>query len=116
MGSQERKRSNIYGWDSESDVANEIYCSSFRSLLEGNLVFAYKNPKSTGTLKLLVITKTSNSYMVGLIPQGNGWTYYNPSACSGYLKDVILKDLQNNKTETYIIEDFIYCVNYYDKT
>ena len=38
-----RKRSNIYGWTSENEVAGEIYCSPFRDLLEGNLVFAYKN-------------------------------------------------------------------------
>ena len=51
-----RKRSNIYGWISENEVAGEIYCSPFRDLLEGRLVFAYKNFSKTGTVKLMIVT------------------------------------------------------------
>lgn len=110
-----RKRSNIYGWTSENEVAGEIYCSPFRDLLEGNLVFAYKNLSSSGTIKLLVITKTSDGYRFGFIPQGGGWTCYYPKTTSEYIREILLSDLQKNKTEKYIIEDFIYCIDYYDK-
>lgn len=110
-----RKRSNIYGWESENEVACEIYCSPFRSLLEGKLVFAYKNLSNSGTIKLMVITKTLKGYRFCLIPYSGGWTCYYPESSSEYIREVLLSDLQKNKTEKYIIEDFIYCINYYDK-
>lgn len=113
MGS--RKRSNIYGWESENEVAVEIYCSPFRDLLEGRLVFAYKNFSKTGTVKLMIVTKVQGGYRIGFTPFEGSWNCYYPCASSGYLREVLLSDLQKNKTEKHIIEDFIYCINYYDK-
>lgn len=116
MASQvKRKRSNIYGWESEMDVAGEIYCGPFRGLLEGNLVFAYKNLGTSGTIRLLVITKTQKGFRFGYLPLSGGWTCYYPIAPTEYILDVLLSDLQKNKTEKYIIEDFIDCIKYYDK-
>lgn len=109
-----RQKSNIYGWSSENEVAKDVYEGPFRNLLAGNLVFAYKNPNDTGTIKLLVITKTPEGFRYGLISQ-TGWTCYYPLTTLEHLNDVILSDLKKNKTEDYIIEDFIDYINYYGK-
>ena len=111
-----RTKSKVYGWKSEVELAEEIYYGPFRELLEGVLVFAYKNSGTSGTVKFLVITKTARGFRFGFIPQGNGWTCYTPLTNAEYILDVLLSDLQKNKTEKYIIEDFIDCINYYGKT
>lgn len=109
-----RQKSNIYGWSSIDDVAKEVYEGPFKELLEGNLVFAYKNSGDTGTVKFLVITKTKDGFRFGFISQ-TGWTCYYPKTTLEYLNEVILDDLKKNKTENYIIEDFIDYINYYGK-
>lgn len=109
-----RQKSNVYGWSSIDNVAKEVYESQFQDLLQGILVFAYKNPGDTGTVKFLVITKTKDGFRFGFISQ-TGWTCYYPKTTLEYLNEVILDDLKKNKTENYIIEDFIDYINYYGK-
>ena len=111
---EERQKCNVYGWTSIDDVAREVYDGPVRDLLEGVLVFAYKNPGDSGTVKFLVVTKTKDSFRFGFISQ-TGWTCYYPKTTLQYLNEVILEDLKKNKTENYIIEDFIDYINYYDK-
>ena len=111
---EERQKCNVYGWTSIDDVAREVYEGPFRDLLEGVLVFAYKNPGDSGTVKFLVVTKTKDSFRFGFESQ-TGWTCYYPKTTLQYLNEVILEDLKKNTTENYIIEDFIDYINYYDK-
>ena len=115
MSSTERTRTNIYGWSSESELAQEVYSSLFRNLLEGVLVFAYRNLGSGGTVKWLVITKTEKGFRFGFIPQGSGFTCYYPLTTYDYIKEVLLGDLKQNKTEKFILEDFNYYIDYYGK-
>lgn len=109
-----RQKSNIYGWASEDEVAKEVYEGPFSDLLAGRLVFAYKNPSDTGTVKFLVITKTPDGFRYGFVSQ-SGWTCYYPKAPLEHLTTTILEDLKKNKTEDYIIEDFIDYINKYGK-
>lgn len=111
---EEKLNHNIYGWDSEGDVALEVYYGSFRNLLEGNLVFAYKNSSSSGTVKFLVVTKTNMGFRFGFISQ-SGWTCYYPLVDPEYLRQVLVDDLKKNKTDKKIIDDFIKSIDYYDE-
>ena len=110
----DRKRSNIYGWATEDEVAEEIYCSQFRNILEGNLVFAYKDQGNSGTIDLFVVTKTPRGFRLGFFSKA-GWSSYIPCCPQDYLETTVLEDLKKNKTEKYIIDDYIDCIKYYGK-
>jgi len=112
---EERIHSNIYGWDSEIEVANEIYGGPFEYLLEGMLVFAYKNHSGSGTIKEIIITKTPRGFRYCFLPLGASWTCYNPLCSLEYLEEVILEDFKSNKTDKNIIEDYLECIKYYGK-
>lgn len=112
MASQ-RKRSNIYGWSSIEELAKDIYVDPFRDLLEGNLVFACRSFNNSSSIKLLVITKTTRGFRLGSLYQG--WSCYYPLVPTEFILGVIKDDLQKNKTEKYIIEDFIDCIKFYDE-
>lgn len=111
---EERQKSNIYGWSSVDDVTEEISVSRFKEVLDGDLVFAYRNQGDTGTIRFLVVTKTPDGLRFGL-EFLCGVTYYYPKTTKDHLTTVVIKDLEKNKTEDYIIEDFLEYINNYDK-
>lgn len=111
---KEKEVQNVHGWDSELEVASEIYESNFRTLLEGQLVFAYKNLKKTGSIKLLVVSRVYDGFRFGLLPLGSSWTEFHPRCSKKYLEEIVYKDLVENKTEKFIIEDFLELIKRYE--
>lgn len=107
----------IFGWNSIDDLAREMYSSGFSGLLDGYLVFAYKNLGKSGTLRILVISKRLDSpgYIVGVKPFSGGWTGFLPNVPVEYLREVSYSDLLENKTEKSIIEAFIANVEKYEE-
>ena len=91
-------------------------CSGFSGLLEGYLVFAYKNFSKSGTIRLLVISKRLDGpgYIIAEKPFSNGWTGFLPNMPLEYLKEIIYSDLVENKTEKEIIEAFIANIEFYE--
>lgn len=116
MDSKKRIRSNLYGWNSIDEVAEELCRYHFDDLLCGMFVFAYKNLKSTGTIKFFVVSKTPRGYRLCYLPISEGYTSYYPVVNSDFLLKIFIENLERNKTDKNIIEDFIDCITYYDKT
>ena len=102
----------IYGWASESEVASEVYDGQFRSLLQGNLVFAYKTSSNNRNIKFLVVTKIQEGFRYGLIT--SGWTCYYPVLSAKHLIETLTGDLKKDKIETYIIDNFINSIKNYE--
>ena len=106
----------IFGWRNIDDLAKELYGSVFSGLLDGYLVFAYKNQKKTGTLKELVVSKRLDNpnYIIGIRPFSGGWSGFLPNMPVEYLMEISYLDLIENKTEKEVIESFIENINKYE--
>ncbi len=96
----------IFGWKDAGEVAREMITYGFQGLFKGYLVFAYKNLKKTGTIGILVISKKveDQNYMIGIRPFSGGWSGFLPRMPKEYIKEVLVKDLIENKTEKQIID------------
>lgn len=107
----------IYGWRDSDSLARELSSSVFSGLLDGYLVFAYRNQKKTGTLGELIVSKRVKGpgYMVGIKPFSKGWTGFLPNVPVEYLMETSLNDLLENKTEKEIIESFIENIGFYEE-
>ena len=98
----------IFGWNSPEEVAAEIWKSSADNLLRGDLIFAVKN---SGDIEKLIITSnftTDKGKKVwtdfGVLTVTKGWTGLVPHVKVGYLEEVTLKDMKENKVDKEIIE------------
>lgn len=107
----------IYGWRDSDSLARELSYSLFSGLLEGYLVFAYRNQKKTGTISELIISKRiiGPGYIVGIKLFSKGWTGFLPNVPVEYLMETSLNDLIENRTEKEIIESFIENIGFYEE-
>lgn len=87
----------IINWRSIEDLANQVYYSTHRELLEGNLIFALQPISQSISLRQLVVVKNIQrgendeigrlSYRVGYI--SNGYTGYIPFTDYSYLETLL---------------------------
>lgn len=109
---------NIYGWNSEDELAKEIFEDGlFSDLLKGPLVFAYKNTKKTGTIYKLVISKRldTSEFRYGFVSFSKGWKCFNPKSPKEFLLSIMLEELEENKTDKSIIQSFVENIEKYGK-
>lgn len=106
----------VFGWNTEQDVANEIYGGPFERLLDGSFVFAFKNPLDSGCLRSVTISKHLGSieFMIGEI-SNSGWTAWFPRVPLEYLQSILVKDLKDSKASKEVIENFLEIISSYDK-
>ena len=106
------QRMSVIGWDNAMACANDLWSSIHRSLLKGELVFAYKSggTGNTGFGQIVVVQNLNHEtgrrlyddYGVGLIT--SGYTALLPHVPYSYLENDILEDLKKFKVESRIID------------
>lgn len=105
---QNREKQIVWGWDSASDVAEELWGSIHNTLLEGNLMFAYKSVNSNSDLKQIVVVQNNdfkaNDFGVGMFT--NGYSALIPHVPIDYLESEVLGDLVKYKVDKKIIETY----------
>ena len=116
---QEHVKTNsvFYGWQSIEDVAKEVWGSIHASLLDGDLVFAYKCPSKNAALKQIVIVRNFDlvnsgvgpikyykSYGVGYIT--SGYTALLPNVPYTYIAEEIVEYLKDWKIDKTIINTY----------
>ena len=111
----------IYGWQCIEEVARDVWGSIHSSLLNGDLVFAYKCPSKSSTLKQIVIVrnfelvdsgmlgvpdpiKHYTSYGVGYIT--SGYTALLPNVPYTYIAEEIVEYLKDWKIDKTIINTY----------
>lgn len=97
------ERMRVIGWENAMECANALWGSIHSSLLQGNLVFAYKNTKSdTGFGQVVVVQNPScpNDFAVGEVT--SGWTALVPHIGLEQMVDLVLDDLKKFKVEAKI--------------
>lgn len=104
----------IYGWDNAMSVAADIWSSIHSSLLNGELVFAYKNLNSNSELVQIVVVvnlfdkfgnKLINSdFGIGMVT--SGYTSLLPHVPLDYLENQVTQDLKKYKVNKKIIDSF----------
>ena len=116
---QKIEEMRICGFDDSMDVARNILHSAHSSLLEGDLIFAYRNTspsKSTSLFQVVVVNDLKNENVKGMfitVPTPfysvsiitSGYTALLPHMPIGYLQEVI-KELEDGKVDKNIIENF----------
>lgn len=99
------KERYIWGWNSSFEVANDVWSSIHRSLLEGQLIFAYKSLSSNSELSQIVIVQNQdNTFGVGAMTRG--FSYLLPSVPIEYLKTEVFEDLKKYKIDSKILETY----------
>lgn len=111
----------FYGWQCIDDVAKDVWGSIHSSLLNGDLVFAYKCPSKNATLKQIVIVRNFElvdsgmlgvpdpikhyiSYGVGYIT--SGYTALLPNVPYTYIAEEIVEYLKDWKIDKTIINTY----------
>lgn len=94
----------VYGWSSSVECANEVWGGLHRSLLNGNLVFAYKSHDQGTPLSQIIVVQNidqasglplENDFAVGMITPG--FTALYPHVPWEYLNSTVTDDLSNYK-------------------
>lgn len=112
---EQRNSMNVHGWNSAMECANDLWGSIHASLLNGNLVFAYKSTSgSSSELGQIVIVQNINyqhDFAVGMMT--TGYSMLLPHVPYEYLDTIVVEDLKRYKVEPRIrniyqeiIEDF----------
>lgn len=103
----------IYGWQNAIDVAEEMWRLGNIKMLEGNLIFAYKNTTAGKKLYQIVISQNltylpgnnqpqpDGTYAVSIVTQG--YSAALPRVPFEYLQVDVLDDLENYKVDERII-------------
>lgn len=96
----------VFGsWKSSEEVATSIWSSIHYSLLEGNLVFAYRSIGSEHFQIVIVKDRSNNeldTFSIGMM--NDKYTALLPNMPYEYLAEIVVNDLSNNKVEKNIIE------------
>ena len=109
-----------YGWRCINDVAAEVWGSIHSTLLNGDLVFAYKSPKEQDKLKQIVIVRNFDLYDApspGLPPQKvyksygvgyitSSYTALLPNVPYEYISGEIVDYLKEWKVDKTIINTY----------
>lgn len=115
------ERSRVWGWENAMNVANDLWASIHNTLLQGDLVFAYKETKSNSELSQIVIVQNRNlnpqtgglDFGVGMVT--TGYTSLLPHVPYAYIEDIILDDLKKYKVDKNILEIYKQIIKMYKK-
>lgn len=97
----------VWGWQSPTDCAESVWCGLHRRLLEGNLVFAYRNTNShSSDLSQCVVVKNdytglNDDFSVGVIT--TGYSMLLPHVPITYLEGELLDELKKQKIDKVIL-------------
>jgi hypothetical protein len=90
----------IFGWNNAQEVAETVWTSIHHSLLQGELVFAYRG---SGDLKQIIVVKLgSGQYGVGMIT--TGFTMLVPKIPADSIEEFVTADLKKYKLDVEIIK------------
>lgn len=96
-------------WKNADEVASDIWCSIHNSLLEGQLVFAYKSTTpGTDLTQLVVVKNQDETFGVGLMTSGH--TELLPRVPFKYLENNVRTDLKNYKVPKSVIDNYNYMI------
>lgn len=87
----------VIGWSDINELAENIWCSIHSVLLNGKLLFAYRN----NNFQIVLVKNNVNDFAIGMITQG--YTMLLPHIPKSFLKESLV-DLKNNKIEKTIID------------
>lgn len=115
----------VYGWNNIDECASAVWSSIHSSLLDGELIFAYKSTSGKSELQQFVLVKnllgkssdvygnTQNykktGYALGMITSGFSVLY--PYLPEKYLLETGLDDLKKYKVPADVIRAYINLVN-----
>lgn len=112
---QKRAYQIIDGWSSVEDCAATVWASIHSSLLDGELVYAYRNTSGKSDLQQLVIVKNLDrngksgiGYSLGMIT--TGFTVLYPLVEYNYLIDDVIGDMKKYKLDKSVIENYRYVI------
>ena len=97
----------IFNYKSGQEVADEIFSSIARNLLDGALLFAYKGVDQTSDLGTLVVVQFNNPNCnkFGVYEMRKSYSFVVPAAPVEYLEE-ILEDLVLSKVDKKVIAAF----------
>jgi len=103
----------LYGWVDAMEVAKEVWRAGNLKLLEGDLIFAFKNTGSASTLHQIILVRYFNNTPAGKTPTGEyglsvvttGYSYMLPRVNKGYL-EYLFDDLASYKLDKSILIAF----------
>lgn len=98
----------VWGWENAQKVAEDLWSGIHSTLLQGNLMFAYKNTSNNSELGQIVVVQnnnqTANDFGVGMFT--NGYSALIPHVPIDYLESEVLGDLIKYKVDKKIIETY----------
>lgn len=99
---------NVWGWQDSVKCAESIWSSIHSKLLEGDLVFAYRNVGINSDLCQFVVVKNNkignNDFAVGVIT--SGYTMLLPHVPIDYVETDLVEDLRKWKLEKSILNTY----------
>lgn len=101
---EQLERMKVIGWENAMECANALWGSIHSSLLQGNLVFAYKNTKSdtNGFGQLVVVQNPNCPSDFGIGAMYSGYTMLLPHIPLANLEEMVLDDFKKYKVESKI--------------
>lgn len=105
-------RQNVWGWESATAAASDIWSSIHNILLSGKLVFAYRNGYGGSELAQLVVVrnidqrdgKLLDDYGIGMFT--TGYSVLLPHVPYSYVEGEVTEDLKKYKVDKKIIETY----------
>lgn len=100
---------NVWGWENSMSCAESIWGSIHGKLLEGDLVFAYKNTGNNSDIHQFVVVKNNytgniNDFGVGVI--STGYTMLLPHVPVDYVEVELVEDLKKWKLDKTILNTY----------
>lgn len=97
----------IFNYKSGQEVADEVFSSIARNLLDGALLFAYKGVDQTSDLGTLVVVQfnSPSCNKFGVYEMRKSYSFVVPAAPVEYLEE-ILEDLVLSKVDKKVIAAF----------
>lgn len=98
---------NVLGWRDSMDCAESIWSSIHSKLLDGDLVFAYRNTGGNSELCQFVVVRNklnNNDFGVGIIT--SGYTMLLPHVPVEYVAVELVEDLRKWKFEKSILNTY----------
>lgn len=105
----------IEGWKSVDDCAATVWAGIHSSLLDGELVYAYRNTNGKSDLQQLVIVKNLRSdrnsgegYALGMMT--SGFTVLYPLVNYYYLVNDVVGEMKKYKLDASVIDNYKYLI------
>ena len=106
----------IYGWGSAQEVADSVFKQSANILLEGYLVFAFRQVEKDGNFQVVISQRLKqesweklDSYAVYIVT--NGWSGVVPDVKVGFITDSVIPLLKDHKVKAELIDALTTYIN-----